>query len=89
MAKQVSSGAEMIDYLVAFFLPPVSSSQTRLLSAAAAHCASVPSENCLDANVGQVGVFLKRGCGADILINILLCILGWLPGVIHAWWIIG
>ncbi|PWY90185.1 hypothetical protein BO70DRAFT_426561 [Aspergillus heteromorphus CBS 117.55] len=31
-----------------------------------------------------LGVFLERGCGADLLINICLTILGWLPGVIHA-----
>ncbi|KAJ5493230.1 plasma membrane proteolipid 3 [Penicillium diatomitis] len=31
-----------------------------------------------------LGVFLERGCGADLLINILLTILGWLPGIIHA-----
>lgn len=42
MAQQVSSTAEMIDYFIAFFLPPV-------------------------------GVFLRRGCGADFFINILLC----------------
>ncbi|WWD03541.1 hypothetical protein V865_001594 [Kwoniella europaea PYCC6329] len=35
-----------------------------------------------------VAVFFKRGCSADVLINILLWILGWIPGVIHAWWII-
>ena len=35
-----------------------------------------------------VPVFLKTGCSADFLINIALSILGWLPGVIHAWWII-
>ncbi|CAN8098022.1 unnamed protein product [Discula destructiva] len=58
MGKRVSSGAEMIDYLIAFFLPPL-------------------------------GVFFKRGCGADLIINILLTILGWLPGVLHAWWVIG
>ncbi|KAF8590816.1 UPF0057-domain-containing protein [Ramaria rubella] len=33
-------------------------------------------------------VFVKTGCGPDILINILLWILGWFPGVIHAWYII-
>ncbi|KZT28616.1 UPF0057-domain-containing protein [Neolentinus lepideus HHB14362 ss-1] len=33
-------------------------------------------------------VFFKRGCGADVLINICLWILAWIPGVIHAWWII-
>ncbi|WVW86085.1 hypothetical protein I302_108124 [Kwoniella bestiolae CBS 10118] len=35
-----------------------------------------------------VPVFIKSGCGADTLINILLWILGWIPGVIHAWWVI-
>ena len=27
-----------------------------------------------------LGVFLERGCGADLLINILLTILGYIPG---------
>ncbi|TKA70677.1 hypothetical protein B0A49_04381 [Cryomyces minteri] len=31
-----------------------------------------------------VGVFLERGCGADLLINILLTCLGYIPGIIHA-----
>ncbi|KAK4634048.1 Plasma membrane proteolipid 3 [Fulvia fulva] len=35
-----------------------------------------------------VAVVLKAGCGADFLINICLSILGWIPGVIHAWYII-
>ncbi|KAJ7632525.1 hypothetical protein FB45DRAFT_912686 [Roridomyces roridus] len=35
-----------------------------------------------------LGVFFERGCGSDLLINILLTILGWIPGVIHAWYII-
>ncbi|KAF2171190.1 hypothetical protein M409DRAFT_18307 [Zasmidium cellare ATCC 36951] len=35
-----------------------------------------------------LGVFLERGCGADFLINILLTILGWIPGIIHALYII-
>lgn len=34
-------------------------------------------------------VWVKRGlCGADSLINIALCCLGFLPGLIHAWYII-
>ncbi|ODV96866.1 hypothetical protein PACTADRAFT_29525, partial [Pachysolen tannophilus NRRL Y-2460] len=34
-------------------------------------------------------VWLKRGlCSADSLINILLCILGYIPGLIHSWYII-
>jgi len=35
-----------------------------------------------------LGVFLERGCNADFLINILLTILGYLPGIVHALWII-
>ncbi|KAF8908614.1 hypothetical protein CPB84DRAFT_1674306 [Gymnopilus junonius] len=31
-------------------------------------------------------VFIKRGCAADFWINICLWILGWIPGVIHAWY---
>jgi uncharacterized membrane protein YqaE (UPF0057 family) len=31
-----------------------------------------------------VGVFLERGCGADFFINILLTILGYIPGIVHA-----
>ncbi|KAL9715063.1 plasma membrane proteolipid Pmp3 [Leucoagaricus gongylophorus] len=30
-----------------------------------------------------LGVFLERGCCADLLINILLTILGYIPGIIH------
>ncbi len=30
-----------------------------------------------------LAVFFKRGCNADFLINILLSILGWIPGVLR------
>jgi hypothetical protein len=34
-------------------------------------------------------VWIKSGiCSADSLINILLCMLGYLPGLLHAWYII-
>lgn len=34
-------------------------------------------------------VCIKRGlCSCDLLINICLCTLGWVPGMIHAWYII-
>ncbi|KAA8571119.1 hypothetical protein MFRU_028g01200 [Monilinia fructicola] len=36
-----------------------------------------------------LAVWVKRGlCSADSLINILLCTLGFLPGLLHAWYII-
>ncbi len=31
-----------------------------------------------------VAVFLKKGVGASLLINIILTLLFWLPGFIHA-----
>jgi len=31
-----------------------------------------------------LGVFLERGCGAELLIDILLTILGYIPGIIYA-----
>jgi len=35
-----------------------------------------------------VGVFLQVGIGAQFWINILLTLLGYIPGIIHAVWII-
>jgi uncharacterized membrane protein YqaE (UPF0057 family) len=35
-----------------------------------------------------VAVAAKRGLGKDLLINILLCLLLFFPGIVHALWII-
>jgi uncharacterized membrane protein YqaE (UPF0057 family) len=35
-----------------------------------------------------LGVFLTFGVGTTLLINILLTLIGWLPGSIHAAWAI-
>lgn len=35
-----------------------------------------------------LGVFLQVGLGAHFWINILLTLLGYIPGIIHALWII-
>jgi len=35
-----------------------------------------------------VGVFLQVGIGAQFWLNILLTLLGYIPGVVHAVWII-
>ncbi len=35
-----------------------------------------------------VAVFLKSGVGKDLAINILLCLLMWVPGILHALWLI-
>jgi uncharacterized membrane protein YqaE (UPF0057 family) len=34
-----------------------------------------------------VAVLLKKGLGGAFLLNIILCIIGWLPGVIHAFYV--
>ncbi len=38
--------------------------------------------------VPPVGVFLTAGISTALFINILLTLLGWLPGSIHAVWVI-
>ncbi|KAJ3158096.1 plasma membrane proteolipid Pmp3 [Geranomyces michiganensis] len=35
-----------------------------------------------------LGVFMEVGCNSTLLINILLTILGFIPGIIHAFYII-
>jgi uncharacterized membrane protein YqaE (UPF0057 family) len=35
-----------------------------------------------------VAVLIKKGVGTDFIINIILCFLFYLPGIIHALWIV-
>ncbi|EGV60729.1 UPF0057-domain-containing protein [Yamadazyma tenuis ATCC 10573] len=35
-----------------------------------------------------LGVFLERGCSSSLFINIILTILGYIPGIIHAVYVI-
>lgn len=35
-----------------------------------------------------LGVFMVMGISQALLINILLTLLGWIPGIIHALWVI-
>lgn len=35
-----------------------------------------------------VAVLLRAGAGVQLLLNIILTILGWIPGVIHALWVL-
>lgn len=34
-----------------------------------------------------VAVLIQRGLDLQFLLNILLTLIGWLPGVIHAFWL--
>ena len=38
--------------------------------------------------IPPVAVFLKKGVGKDLVINIILCIFFYLPGIIHALWLV-
>jgi uncharacterized membrane protein YqaE (UPF0057 family) len=35
-----------------------------------------------------VAVFLKSGVGKDLIINIILCLIFYVPGILHAIWLI-
>ncbi|MEH6634164.1 MAG: YqaE/Pmp3 family membrane protein [Halioglobus sp.] len=35
-----------------------------------------------------LAVFLHKGAGKDFVINILLCLLFYVPGILHALWLI-
>ncbi len=34
-----------------------------------------------------VAVFIKEGIGKHLIINIVLCILFWVPAIVHAIWV--
>lgn len=34
-----------------------------------------------------LAVFLKKGAGSDLVINIVLCLFFYVPGIIHAIWL--
>jgi uncharacterized membrane protein YqaE (UPF0057 family) len=35
-----------------------------------------------------LAVYLKKGAGQDLVINILLCFVFWIPAIIHALWLV-
>jgi len=35
-----------------------------------------------------LGVYLKNGAGKDLLLNIVLCLCFYLPGILHGLWIV-
>jgi len=38
--------------------------------------------------IPPVAVFLKKGAGKDLIINIILCFLLYLPAIIHSLWLV-
>lgn len=47
----------------------------------------VADEILLTLFLSPVAVALKEGVGVQFLITIVLTMVGWLPGVIHAFWV--
>lgn len=39
--------------------------------------------------IPPLAVYLKHGIGSTFLVSIILTLLGWLPGMIHAFWVNG
>lgn len=37
--------------------------------------------------LAPVAVFLKKGVGQDLLINVVLCFFFYIPAIIHALWV--
>ncbi|EJD74583.1 hypothetical protein LOAG_18120 [Loa loa] len=50
-------------------------------------CSDCP-KICCSLIIPPIGVFLEKGCGSALAINILLTLLGYIPGLIHACFII-
>jgi len=38
--------------------------------------------------LAPVTVFLKKGAGKDLVINVVLCFLFYIPAVLHALWVV-
>lgn len=37
--------------------------------------------------LAPLAVFMMKGAGKDLIINILLCFLGYIPAVLHSLWL--
>ena len=35
-----------------------------------------------------IAVFLKSGVGKNLVINVLLCLIFYIPGIVHALWLV-
>lgn len=38
--------------------------------------------------LAPLAVFLMKGAGKDLIINIILCLFGYLPAVLHSLWLL-
>jgi uncharacterized membrane protein YqaE (UPF0057 family) len=35
-----------------------------------------------------LAIYLKKGAGKDLLLNLILCLIFWIPGILHALYLI-
>ncbi|KAI1295705.1 hypothetical protein EDD11_007844 [Mortierella claussenii] len=69
------SGSDIVLFVIGFFLPPLAGTQRY-------HLGAEQEFRALDS------LLFKQGCGCDFLISIGLTLLGHVPGVAYAWWVI-
>ncbi|GAA6008270.1 hypothetical protein JCM11491_001950 [Sporobolomyces phaffii] len=92
MAREVSSTRDMCLYVLAMYVPPLLPAEkltNKLIHGLRSLLYSLPFDRTF---VPPLALAFKLDSGVsacDILINILLWCLGWIPGVVHAWWLIG
>ena len=44
---------------------------------------------CTDARtVPRLGVLMLKGCGGDVIVNCILTLFGWFPGLIHGFYVL-
>ncbi|KII84658.1 hypothetical protein PLICRDRAFT_701809 [Plicaturopsis crispa FD-325 SS-3] len=83
MATKVSSTGDVLLYFLAILLPPVS---VFFSTSRAFRCLMNPDRRMLTNDLRAR--MCSRSVRSDFWINICLTIAGWIPGVIHAWYII-
>lgn len=72
---RIMSSSDIFLGLIAVLFPPIAGKPLTIILIIAA--------------TNNILVWIKSGlCSADSFINILLCVLGYLPGLLHAWYII-
>ncbi|KAF9111804.1 hypothetical protein BGX27_004408 [Mortierella sp. AM989] len=71
------TGSDIVLFVIGFFLPPLAGMFTSLLQTSS-----------LTSTAHWRQMLFKEGCGCDFLINVGLSLVGYLPGIIHAWWVI-
>jgi uncharacterized membrane protein YqaE (UPF0057 family) len=88
----IMCGADVFLAILAVFFPPIagkSSAGGRIFLFILRFIKKTVATLFYDTDCGNLQVWIKRGiCTADSIINIALCCLGYIPGLLHAWYTI-